>query len=433
MLARSHLIVEKIYQLAKDKNKKALTELLNEGSIAVGVQSGSDNAIIRLAREGDVDSVNFLIDEFAASLNDATLGYASGGHVLAAITLRQAGVSHYSFINGLAQAGVPDLIHLWQPTPQYMFFRQVVIDGYARGGHFETVKNLRENGLNNFFVLSSYAESGFIEEVNKAFDHNNDLYWAIEGYARGGYVDEVNKLLATDKPNVLGVAVRFYAIGGHVEQVNDLLERGASIDQAVMGYAEGDHIVQVNQLIAKGASRAKAAMFYIGFIKFDNIIPVLRIMAHTDDEELRNAIAAEALKKMLITDTEIETLKAKATAMNCCMRLCGFTHNQAALFLIIEGMLFSSILSHDFDVVKCLRVCEARGLVAARSRLFSADYSSSPQGPASAQSSSQLPATSYSLPTRPTGDEVVTSEAEDDADRSMHNTANSAPRNSPKR
>ncbi|MHB1222125.1 MAG: hypothetical protein ACYC0J_09030, partial [Gammaproteobacteria bacterium] len=68
------------YHLTKNKNKDALTSMVEEGFCINTPQNGY-SLVELLARQGDVESVEFLMAEFRANQDDAAKGYAQGGHV----------------------------------------------------------------------------------------------------------------------------------------------------------------------------------------------------------------------------------------------------------------------------------------------------------------------------------------------------------------
>src|SRR5665213_548847 len=71
--------LETIYQLVKTKDEKALATVI-ETADCIGIFQGENNPIVLFAKEGDCESVEFLINKFKASLNPAVRGAAHGCH-----------------------------------------------------------------------------------------------------------------------------------------------------------------------------------------------------------------------------------------------------------------------------------------------------------------------------------------------------------------
>lgn len=69
-----------IYNAALGPEEKAIQSLLKKHNIGIDVQHQNNTPICMLAFNGKIDAVNFLIEEFNASLNWAVYGYAKKGN-----------------------------------------------------------------------------------------------------------------------------------------------------------------------------------------------------------------------------------------------------------------------------------------------------------------------------------------------------------------
>ena len=93
-----------IYSVAKEKNREALTNIVEKNARLNILQSAS-NSIILLAKEGDSTSVEFLINQFKEGRNDAVLGYAIGGHVEQVNEQILKGADYHAAVRGYVFGG----------------------------------------------------------------------------------------------------------------------------------------------------------------------------------------------------------------------------------------------------------------------------------------------------------------------------------------
>ncbi len=356
----------KIYQLVKEKNEPKLNEMVKQG-ICIGRYYNEHNVISLLAKEGDIDSVNFLLNKFKANLNDAVFGYACGGHVDAVNKLLAEGASIDYAIRGYAYAGQVDMVNklLAQGTRVCV---AIAIQGYALGGHVDEINKLIEVPCPDFYreeAICSYAFRGQVDEVNKLLLKQGGSYdycMAIEGYAYGGHIDEVNKLIndpslsKLEKKTYRLSAIRGYALGGYVDEVNTLILQHEfhkeALDAAVYAYARGGHldltdnptdqnadpkilmggfarswhIAEVNGLIAMGISYSSAVSGYL-LDRQPGKENLLRLMSFTDDKKLRQLLAEEAHKKNNLLD--INDLISKSEMIREMSLYYGLDYNEA--------------------------------------------------------------------------------------------------------
>lgn len=218
---------ETILYLSKNKDKAGLSGLVADG-ISVDTFKGKSSPIISLAREGDFESVEFLINNFNASLHDAVYGYALGGHKIRVENLLSRGAC---------------LNH--------------AVMGYAHRRSSNKVEDLIMRGASLDFAVLGYALAGCENKVEKLLTRGASKDYAIQGYACRGYFDNVENLI-TRGANI-DAAVYGYARGRHRRRVDNLIARRASKDEALAGYARGGHVDEVVGLLERGASKNFAA------------------------------------------------------------------------------------------------------------------------------------------------------------------------------
>ncbi len=158
-------LFETFCQLVTEKNAKALAEMIGEGMLLTAIPD--TNPLILLAKKGDSESVEFLINKFDASHNYATWGYAWGKHV--------------DRVNEQIVQGTSRNYAVW---------------GYARGGYTDLVNEQIAQGVSRDYAVLGYAQGGYTDLVNEQIAQGASRNNAVQGYAQGGYIDQVNKQIA---------------------------------------------------------------------------------------------------------------------------------------------------------------------------------------------------------------------------------------------
>lgn len=230
--AKVKYLFSKIYHLAKKQDKESLTKLIQSG-VCIGIRYREySSPITLLAKRGQYNAVDFLIDEFKASPNHAVLGYAEVGDV------------HH--VNQMIARGAS---------------KDFVVMGFAMGGHVEQVNDLLKRGAMIDAAIAGYAYRGNAKQVDLLLAQGRGgLDYAVKAYARRGYTTLVDQMLTQGAS--IDQAVYGYGIAGNKEQLNQLLAKKASINAAVEGCAFGHHTRLVDKLIAQGASRTSAIKGY---------------------------------------------------------------------------------------------------------------------------------------------------------------------------
>jgi esterase/lipase len=148
-----------VYKLAKEKNKEGLNNLS-----CIDVQSGYHTPISLLAKEADMDSVEFLLAR-GAKIDEAVRGAAIGGHTKQVEEL-------------LARGAKID----W------------AVYGAAFGGHTKQVEELLARGAKIDWAVYGAAFGGHTKQVEELLARGAKIDWAVSGAAYGGHLSETRAL-----------------------------------------------------------------------------------------------------------------------------------------------------------------------------------------------------------------------------------------------
>ncbi|USQ15409.1 hypothetical protein J2N86_14280 (plasmid) [Legionella lytica] len=343
-------LVHLVYQLAKSKDELELAHLESEG-FSLGAFYCAYNAVMLLAKENNIEAVEFLLTRFNLSVNYAVQGYAMGGHVRMVNQLIAQGASKNHAAKGFAIGGYVDEVNQLIAQGVNKDYaaegfgigghvdeaKQLIAQGASRdkttmgfaiGGHEQVVNQLIAEGANKNYAIEGYAISGRVHEVKELSTEIGDENDALAGFAMGGHVHEVNQLMGKERPiecALIGYAegghilqvkqlilqaslpmskndlVISYAQGGHVKPVNELIAQGASPECALSGYAKRGYLKEVNELLSqKGAAHyadwAASSYGLGGYINEANLLP---LMSFTHAQELRKCIAEKYIMGLL--------------------------------------------------------------------------------------------------------------------------------------
>ena len=169
-------IFETICRLARAKDEKALTEIVKSGVCIGVVVQGEYTPVALLAKEGNKDAVEFLINKFRALRKEAVLGFARGRHVDQVIVM-------------LSQKSDPGKRHK---------LRRWAVWGFARGRHVDQV----------IVMLSQESDPEKLHELQK---------WAVWGFAQGGYVRQVKKVFSQESNPEKLHELRIWAVLGFAQ------------------------------------------------------------------------------------------------------------------------------------------------------------------------------------------------------------------------
>lgn len=383
-------VFEKIIQFAKEGDDVSLNQLIDQG-YCIHEFVGEYNPIMQLAKDNEVEAVDFLLYRFKASRHHAVEGYALGGHVDRATEQLALGASQEAMMKGYARGGHEPyakalLESVKDDTDKELELYHAMLEGYAYSGRIElvnkslrTIKDLekvvRGYGYTDKLKLLSHhdflrfslfedgvyglAERGLIKQVDQLIAFGAARDQALAGYAAGNFVTQVDKLIEEGADKEL--ALMSYCFHGHTTSVRKWLTDSKSKNMAILVYAMKGYVEEVNNLIALGCSKAVAVEGYIEeklMLKQDT----LRLLALTEDSELRALLAVYALNETcfaavytgekrlkteikkpefqaLLTSPEVKALVAKATKINKMMKEYQLDYRQALMLTTIKGAI----------------------------------------------------------------------------------------------
>lgn len=282
-----------IYHLTKDRNHTELSKLVDAG-LCLGIIENHYNAIMLLAMENDIASVEYLIENFDGNINNAVFGYALGGFKNQVQDLLNRNASKNHAVRGFAikqdVEAVEDLLddgaNINDAVWGYEFGKHVhqannliirgasvkyAIYGAALAGNEEEVKKRYQTGLNIYFAMHGFAQSKLISEITSfenfvecdmmnPVNHAKSLNGQVKGFAQAAMHSEVEELL--NKGADINDAVIGYSLAGDAVKVDELIARKASKHMAVKGFAREGHVNGVNRLVNRGADRSYAIHGY---------------------------------------------------------------------------------------------------------------------------------------------------------------------------
>lgn len=234
-------IIDLIYHFAINQNFLALSNLLKKGYL-IDVQGNRGTAIKLLAQENKKEAVNFLLEKFNASQEEAIIGYAfAGQHQLVNILL-ECGVlldhAIYGYALGKHHTQVYDMITKGGS-------KDSAAHGYATACCHTEVKIMKALGASKSWDVFGYAVVKNYQAVNASLVDDITLNLAALGYAQCGDHAAVNELLLRGAS--LNLVVTMYGKMGKWSIVKKLIEQGASIEFAIQGFAWGGHYALVKQ------------------------------------------------------------------------------------------------------------------------------------------------------------------------------------------
>ncbi|MDR3503480.1 MAG: hypothetical protein P4L79_12965 [Legionella sp.] len=266
-------LVHLVYQLAKSNDEIELAHLENEG-FSLGAFYYADNAVMLLAKENNIEAVEFLLTRFNLSVNYAVQGYAMGGHARIAKQLIAQGASKNYAAKGFAIGGY---IHEVNQLIAQGASKDYAVEGFGIGGHAREAKQFIAQGASKDKATMGFAIGGHVHEVNQLIAEGANKNYAIEGFAIGGRACEVKELnteIGDENDALAG-----FAMGGHVHEVNQLMMQRRPRACALMGYAKGGHILQVKQLMAQVSPPMSKNDLVFSYAQGGHVNPVNQLIA----------------------------------------------------------------------------------------------------------------------------------------------------------
>jgi len=119
--------------------------------------------------------------------------------------------------------------------------RHDALEGFARGNHIELVNQYIEDGAHLNRAVFGAACEGHQPLVDDLLARNGAVKSAIVGYARGGFEAQVNDLLKIH-PKFIQLAVYGYAHGLQFKPLERLLAKDVNMLDAIRGFSENGYI-----------------------------------------------------------------------------------------------------------------------------------------------------------------------------------------------
>jgi hypothetical protein len=299
--------LEVILRLARRCDRKALKEFFSEG-YSVGHRVNGMTAVEKLAMEGDVDAVNFLLDYFCASLNCAARGYARAGNVEQVETLLEIGVSKEFAIEGYAVAQLDDHVNdlIYRGAEIYYAIygyaqvnaieKMIKLDGLVMEKQNMTVEGVTIAELRYHYDNiedawhAGFAKAGNIKLLDALKGREDSVdYRRILVYAEAGLVDFVYGCIAnaTNKHIAIRRAVEGFAMGGHQEQVEQLLLTGTDIGDAIHGYAKSGMVRQAEELLKRSDDKVAAYLYLVAGLMKAGIVSKVDVYVQAGMRDLK--------------------------------------------------------------------------------------------------------------------------------------------------
>lgn len=278
-------LFKKIYLLAKEKNKPALTAIAADG---IGISYRNSTVVELLAKEGHVDAVEFLINEFHQSLNAAVRGYASGGYEAEMDDLIARGANIDDAILGCARRRDDLAVERLQ---QKGANDEYALMGFAESGDLANTQMLLMSNVNPGYAFIGYVASEQIEDaMHIAEKYNLDLAFMTQTLATHGYESEVDKLTYNNR-SLLLPAIFGYAKGGYEEKVTaclqialDASEELALQTKAAAGYAADGYAAGFKPLLALVPSTKRAIIVHTSLSgHIDLLLPLTTTQSGKDN------------------------------------------------------------------------------------------------------------------------------------------------------
>lgn len=267
-----------LIRFAQQYNENQLLRLEQSG-YCLSTFKGIYTPVMWLAQQNDCKAVDMLLYKFKASSNHAVEGYARGGHKDSVNALLKAGASALYAIRGYAWKGCIEEVEALRAAYPNSQMSKFALQGYAQGGHTNQVKDLSLPHLQEL-IVQGYAEGGHVIPVNELITIKT-RHHAIRGYAIGGFV-ELALALLDDKTKYLQFFC--YAYNGQIERVNslqlecNLIEKEIYALHALIGYSQAGYLKQIKELIHNTGASVQTALKNLA--SFCHIQQVNRLAKH---------------------------------------------------------------------------------------------------------------------------------------------------------
>lgn len=279
------LLVE-VCKLARMEDEPALLKIIDDYG-CLGFNINNYSPVEWLAEKGEVAPVNYLINYFDASEEEAICGYARGGHIklVQAMLLATTDdtIQHFilykSAIWGYALGGyveeVTSILNEEKDPSRLLELQDYAVSGYEQKGLSHEVDLILEGeqDVSRRFFLHKSAITGAalkknlkrVEELSTLESDDEERYQIrvakVSGYSQNGLAYLVNDLISHERDPVRRfkfqiLAICEYARGGKIDLVNQELQREKQADrlqtlkiEAVWGYSFSGMFSEVDKLI----------------------------------------------------------------------------------------------------------------------------------------------------------------------------------------
>ncbi len=267
---------DKIYELAKQKNREALKILLSDVKISISVRKPGKNFTVArvLASENDMEALNVL-RAFYRGIDFEAQGAAYAGNIEYAEQLRSEGANINAIAQGAAERGDHTYIELLKKegasidvialgaaiSGNWSFVELLrqqgasiksIVHGALTGKHVDFVKSLHQSGwVESNFVAASAAAAGCLDYAEELRQAGADINIIAFRAARGGFID-YPEMLRKQGASIHHIAYGA-ALSGNFYYAEMLRSQGAHINGIAEGATAIRGIRYVEYLRSQGA------------------------------------------------------------------------------------------------------------------------------------------------------------------------------------
>lgn len=369
-----------IYEAAKREDKKTIDQLLSQG-ISINVQEGLKTPLFLASSEGNHIAVDFLLKNYCANVDEATLGYAFKNDyqkVEEFVSIRKGSIISagrgYALSNNtlkvkefiennpsFKRASIFKTYDFKKNKENEFYSYLTLLDGHACMGRVERVNQILADlekwdgafdleihqRITTFFILVAcniYALCGHhnpFQELQKKYQLINFIRaypLFIKCYATGGFIERVREYIELDQsPNKITsvtAAVLGYAKGGHSIQVEKLMTLYPTLINylvpiAINNYIKHEHINHAEKLYNLNSNISMTLV--MGSIH-THPSRAMRLLSFTSNTIVRQKITDSLLTICNVMPDKEASLKAvhlKSIQLNQCMQEKKINYNQA--------------------------------------------------------------------------------------------------------
>jgi hypothetical protein len=305
--AANFTLADIMYEAAKEKHYSKVNALLTKISLNTQLTDGF-HIIDKLAIEGNIDAIKFLILNFDISLKYVVHGYVLAGYMDEANNILQSIVDKHERLSllkwklfALAKLGnTSDINKLWNeisnPTEEFRLLKWIIrgyalsgfireaydalsflsnqaerfvllnqmLNGFVRGGFINQATIILSNASNTieqFILIEEFAYACGLSGKKQAAEdllkslpnpawHRDVLLNLIQGYGFSGHFE-----LAKQIVGLSGSMVYAFATGGYFEQVDNMIasayiyQRDEFLHKAILGYVNRNNFAEANNLL----------------------------------------------------------------------------------------------------------------------------------------------------------------------------------------